>query len=174
MNPLALLGVLAKVPPAAYLLAAALAWGWWGHHTSRVANEELAVAQSRVNALSQTLSQQTAAREEENRRVQAQAEVAKTLAAKAEQERAAAQKDRAAASAARDAVDRLLDYVKRPAPPGAGPGDPSAVSRGEAADRLGTVAKECLGRFEQVAADAVDAVIRGQRCSGSYDALNKK
>lgn len=144
-----------------------------GMQTIKLADARAKVAQEQKGRSDDRAAMQQAAREQ-------MAKDAKDRADQAERQRkaiedAAAQTEQARAHAGRLSASvgvfqrtiAALTAANRGAPAASAPVESSA------ADKLGHALSECAGRYTAVAAIADDAIIRGNACVQSYDALTR-
>jgi predicted RNase H-like nuclease (RuvC/YqgF family) len=156
------LGVLGKIPVWAWFLSAALIWGWLGNHKAASLQKDWAKEREDIAAL--TRRDEALHRAEERRREIEKEGVVNALSKKLDQARASsANESSRVAQLQRDVADLRAGRAVS--------GNPTPVSPGEAADRLGTVAGECVGRFGQVVALARKALIASNGCTSQYDTL---
>lgn len=160
---LRLLSLAKLVPPWLWLLAAVIGWGAWQKHRAQVVAEDFHAAI--VQAAGERQADLQAKLAESQRRTDAIQE--KVHAADLAASAARSDADRAAVSARR-LRDRLAtieaDARRR---------DPAASEAGET-ERLTHVLGSCIERYRLVAAAADAAVIAGQACESSYDALSSR
>jgi hypothetical protein len=156
-------GILGAIPIWTWIVIAALAFGAWNKHSAKRANE--ARAQAELAAESARIQQRgtAASLTETTRRIEAQSKVnrnASTSTARA----------RAAAAAAAGAAGGL-----RAAAIGAAASSAAAchstLGRDSEASRLADVLVEVVDEYREVAAAADRAVIAGNACQQSYEAL---
>ncbi len=154
-----LLAALGRVPPWVWLLAAALWWGWAGHQDAREARAELAThAQEaeRAAALTQAEQRRLKIETEGNaRELQTQIALARSRGAA----------DGLVADQLRLALQALRSGR-------AVPGTAAPALPGEAADRAGDVAQQCVERLKQLAAATRDGLARARACERHADAVS--
>lgn len=153
-------GLLAKVPLVVWLVLALLIWGLYNQHERRMATATLVTQQAAAAAA--TASKVAADKAETARIADTQKEAINELLAHQAT-------DAAAIARSADAARRLqrqlaADAARRRT------NDPASIGTGQA-DRLTVVFGQCVERYRAVAASAASAVLAGQLCERSYDAV---
>ena len=155
-------GLARGVPVWAWALAAVLAWGAWQRHSATRAADALATHKVQTEAARSEAMH--SALIETTRRLTAQQEVTRAAQSRASR----ALQDRAAAASAADGLRQYADQLAARA----GACDP-AVAAGSDAERLAAVFAESVEEYRAVAEAADRAIIAGQACEHSYDALTR-
>lgn len=156
------LGLLAKIPAIAWVLAAVLAWGGWQRWQVVSQADDLKEARAHVEAANAAVL----AAQETTRRATALQEIVNDQSAKLEKARA----DAAAAAAAGGRLRAKLAAIQR----SAGSDTTAAAIRsatGTAAAVLADVLGRCSERREDLARYADAARESGRACERAYDAL---
>jgi hypothetical protein len=173
MNPLALLGLVRRIPLWVWPLLAALAMAGWQWHRATSLQAELAQvraehAQEETRRALAAVKATDQAIEETERRIAAQGEA--DHVAQLARDRAA--DDRRAADAEHV---RLLDAARAAAARGQAGGDPAVAASGPPAGTAANLLVDVLERLDSAAGELASyadaARIAGQQCQADYDAL---
>jgi hypothetical protein len=159
----AVFGLLRLIPIWTWALALVSGWALWNGH--QLAAERFDAASEHAAQAAEVLRQSERARAEEQRRIQAQSEIAHDAQLQADAARADA--DRARVLAGR--LRQLL--AARPVPAGS---DTTSAPASPAATSPDGVLADLLGRVGELAQYADLARVAGQACVKSYDTLTEK
>ena len=155
------LGFLRGINPLVLVILALALWGWQGHHKARALQTQWNTERA---AAAIVAARETALNDAETKR----REIAAQGVTNALSKQISIANSRSAADSG--TIGRLRNAIaaaaRRPVP-----GNPSALSPGEAAERLGIVAAGCVERLGQVVAAARRASIAGAGCEAQYDSL---
>lgn len=155
------LSTLRAIPFWIYIVAACLAWGAYQRHLAASSADKLYQAQVEAAAERERAMQATLV--ETNRRLAAQAAIAK----EADEHKAVADLNAAASLRAANKLREQLATIRAARSSSSNPASAPAGQADQLSDLLGT----CADRYRDVASATDRAIIAGRACERAYEAL---